>query len=111
MSHDMRLPQKALQMFDVSRLPSGLTQARFPSRVTQIIAPFSLWWVGMVCEYALWRDDLPTLERLMPGVRATTEAFQRYIGTDGLLHAPEGWNTLDWVPAWIAGIPPDANTG
>jgi len=111
MTRDERLPRKALRLFDESRLPSGLTQARFPSRKPQIIAPFALWWVGMVHEYALWRDDVHFVKSLMPGVRATMEAFQRYMGEDGLLHAPEGWNTMDWVPEWVAGMPPDAIDG
>jgi hypothetical protein len=112
MTRDDRLPRKALEMFDTSRLASGLTQARYPSRVPQVIAPFSLWWVAMVCDYALWRDDLPLVERLMPGVRATVGAFERFLGAeDGLLHSPEGWNTFDWVPSWEAGIPPGGKLG
>jgi hypothetical protein len=110
MTRDVRLPRKALTMFDESRLPSGLTQSRYPSRQTQIIAPFAIWWVGMVYDYAQWRDENFAL-RFMPGVRATMEAFARWMGKDGLLHAPDGWNTLDWVPNWEGGIPADAVTG
>ena len=47
--------RKAIEMFDQSRMANGLTQSRYPSRVRQIIPPFSLWWVGMVYDYALWR--------------------------------------------------------
>ncbi|HMO56350.1 MAG TPA: alpha-L-rhamnosidase C-terminal domain-containing protein [Roseiflexaceae bacterium] len=111
MTHDTRLIRKALQLFDASRLPSGLTQSRFPSRRMQIIAPFALWWVGMVYDYAFWRDDAALVHALLPGVRATIEAFTRYRTADGLLRSPEGWNTLDWVPAWEAGIPPEGVGG
>jgi alpha-L-rhamnosidase len=113
MSRDDRLPRKAITLFDASRLPSGLTQSRYPCRVMQIIASWTLWWVAMVRDYALWRDDRPFVEGLMPGVRATMEGFRRYYGSDGLLHAPEGWNNFDWVPAWSeeAGCPPDAVSG
>lgn len=111
MTRDDRLPRKALRIFDASRTPSGFTQSRYPARILQIIAPFCLWWVGMVHEYTLWRKDLAYVKSLLPGVRATLEAFQRYIGNDGLLHAPQGWNTLDWVPTWEAGNPPDATDG
>ena len=34
---DDRLPRKAIEMFDCSRLTDGLTQARYPSRVTQVM--------------------------------------------------------------------------
>jgi alpha-L-rhamnosidase len=111
MTRDERLPRKALIMFDASRLPSGLTQSRYPCRVPQVIAPFSLWWVAMVHDYAHWRDDQSFVRSLLPGVRMTLEAFQRYIGTDGLLHAPDGWNVMDWVKEWEAGIPPGGVNG
>jgi len=72
-----------------------------------------LWWVAMVADYALWRDDRAFVESLMPGVRATLEGFRRFLGPDGLLHAPEGWNVMDWVPAWSedAGAPPEGASG
>jgi alpha-L-rhamnosidase len=114
MTRDSRLARKALRMFDSSRLASGLVQSRYPSRVKQIIAPFALWWVMMVRDYAFWKDDLPFVRDLMPGVRATLTGFDRFIGQDGLLYGPEGWNTLDWVPEWSkkdAGVPPDGHLG
>ncbi len=112
MTRDDRLPRKALALYDASHLPNGLTQARYPCRVTQIIGPFCLWWVGMVYEYACWRDDQHFIHQLMPGVRATLEAFRRYIDAEnGLLSPLPGWNTLDWVPEWEAGCPPDAISG
>lgn len=111
MTRDERLARKALRMFDASRRPDGLTQSRFPCRVLQVIAPFALWWVGMVRDYAFWRGDAAVVAELMPGVRQTLEAFRRSVGPDGLLRAPAGWNTLDWVPAWEAGIPPGGVDG
>jgi hypothetical protein len=114
MSRDERLPRKALRMFDVSRLPSGLTQSRYPCSLVQVIPPFSLWWCCMVRDYALWRGDPAVVRGFMAGVRANIEGYLRYVSdTDGLLHAPEGWNFIDWVPAWDkdAGIPPDGVTG
>ena len=110
-TRDSRLARKALGLFDASRLPSGLVQSRFPSRQLQIIAPFALWWVAMAHDYALWRDDWPLVAGLMPGVRATLEAFRRWVGPGGLLRAPEGWNIMDWVPEWQAGIPPEGIGG
>ena len=111
MTRDDRLPRKALQMYDDSRLASGLTQSRYPCHLMQVIPAFALWWVAMVRDYALWRDDRGFVESLMPGVRATVEGFRRFVGSDGLLHAIEGWNTIDWVEAWEAGMPPDALDG
>jgi hypothetical protein len=112
LTRDARLPRKALHLFDRSRLASGLTQARYPSHLPQVIAPFALWWVAMVRDYAFWRDDPAAVAALMPGVRATVEGFLRFLGPDGLVHAPDGWNYMDWVPSWEpGGIPPDAAAG
>ena len=113
MSRDDRLPRKAMSLYDSSRRPDGFLQSRYPCRIPQVIAPFSLWWVGMLWDYAHWRDDPAFVRSLLPGMRATLEAFRRCIGGDGLLHAPEGWNIMDWVPAWdlSAGVPPEGVRG
>jgi len=108
---DDRLPKKALLMFDRSRKLSGLTQSRYPSRMMQVIPPFSLWWVGMVYDFAMWRDDPAFVKSLIPGVRSVLDAFIGYINADGLVEGPMGWNFTDWVPNWWDGIPPDGHTG
>ena len=75
LTEDDRLPRKVLQLFDWSRLPEGLTQSRYPSRIRQMIPPFSLWWVAMVSDYLLWRGDPAFVRSLLPGVRAVLDAF------------------------------------
>jgi alpha-L-rhamnosidase len=112
MTRDVALPQKALMLFDHSRFPNGLTHSRFPTRLPQLIAPFSLWWVLMACDHAYWRDSA-FVRTLMPGVRQTMQAYERHLNTDGLIDAPEGWNCFDWVPSWDsdAGTPPDGVSG
>ena len=94
LTRDDRLPRAALRQFDDSRLPSGLTQSRYPSRVTQVITPFALWWVGMVHDYALWRDDPALVRELLPGVRAVIDGFGRFLNADGLVEAPAGWSPV-----------------
>jgi hypothetical protein len=111
LTRDDRLPRKALRMFDASRLPRGLTQSRYPSRVTQIIPPFSLWWVAMVHDYALWRDGLALVRDLMPGVREVLDRFHNFLNADGLVEAPPGWNFMDWAIEWKDGVPPDGELG
>ena len=99
LTRDDRLPRKALRMFDASRLPSGLTQSRYPSRVTQVIPSCCPWWVAMVHDFARWRDDEAFVRGLMPGVRAVVGSFRAFLTADGLLQAPEVWNYRDYVPA------------
>ena len=120
LTRDDRLPRKALQMGYASLLPDrGLAQSRYPSRVAQVIPPFSLWWVAMLHDFALWRGDLPFVHTLMPGVRFFLDTWLALRRADGLVHSPDGWNFTDWVPAWTAtthdirnwGVPPDGETG
>jgi alpha-L-rhamnosidase len=106
-SSDDRLPRKSIRLFGLSRLPDGLTQARYPSRDIQVIPPFSLWWIGMVYDYALWRGDRTFVSELLPGVRSTLDAFLVHVQSDNLLKAPDGWNFSDWIADWPLGVPPD----
>jgi hypothetical protein len=110
-STDERLPRKSIRMFGLSRLPDGFTQARYPSRDLQVIPPFSLWWIGMVYDYALWRGDRSFIAGLLPGVRAVLDSFLAHVQPNDLLKAPGGWNFSDWIADWPLGVPPDGFDG
>jgi hypothetical protein len=58
MSGDDRLMRQALTHFDYSRIPEGITASRYPSDLGQYIPTFSLFWVAMVHDYWMHRDDL-----------------------------------------------------
>ena len=103
-NRDCLLPRKALKLFDWSRMSTGLTSSRYPTRMRQTIPPFSLWWIGMVLDYALWRDDPATVRECMPGVRSVLDAFCQKCGDNGLLRPMEGWNFSDWVKEWENGL-------
>jgi hypothetical protein len=107
---DDRLPRQALRAFDRSRRPDGLTMSRTPSRVVQIIPPFSLWWVLMIHDFALWRGDMAFVKTLMPGLRGVLDHYIDHI-KDGIVYAPIGWNFTDWVDGWPSGIPAGADRG
>lgn len=108
---DSSLQRKAMLLFDESRTPGGLTKSRIPDNSSQTIPGFSLWWVMMVYDYALWRDDKPFVRERMLGVHAVLDSFLNRIGEDGLMRAHFGWNFTDWVQGWGGGIPEDAHRG
>jgi hypothetical protein len=110
MQHDNRLPRKALQQFLQSRRGEML-QALFPSKEVLFLPSFSLWYVGMVHDYALWRGEPEFVRSLLPDLRAMVDAFQQKSNADGLVEPHRGWNYVDWVgaPGWQSGIPPKAN--
>jgi alpha-L-rhamnosidase len=110
-TNDDRLPRKALKMFDFSRVNWGLTDSRYPSRVRQIIPPFSLWWIGMVYDFGLWRQDKKFVQELMPGVHQVLDRYLSYMNKDGLIQAPNGWMFMDWALSWDDGMPPEGEFG
>lgn len=104
---DTRLGARAVRLFDWSRLPEGLTQSRYPSRVEQIIPPFSLIWVLMVED--LWRyapEEAATVKECLPGCRGVLEWFGRHLTADGVLRGGlPWWNFVDWSDGFPGGVP------
>lgn len=110
-TRDNRLVRKCIESFDYSRTPSGLTQSRYPSRIRQVLAPFSLFWVGMVHDYALWRGDADFIRQRMRGVRSVLDWYMGKMNRDHLVECDEGWNFMDWVPTWTDGVHPGMEEG
>jgi alpha-L-rhamnosidase len=110
---DDRLPQRALDDFADARLADGLVPARHPARGTQVIPPFALWWIGMLHDRWLWRDDPQRVRRLLPVARGVLDAWWAFRNADGLIEAPAGWNFVDWVTThgWQLGMPAGADRG
>lgn len=106
-SHDgAGLPEQALRAFDLSRQLSGITLSRAPSYVRQVIPEYSLWYVNMVHDLAMWRGERAFVSGLMPGVRGVLDHYKNLRREDGLLDPAPGWNMVDWVPSWPNGCPP-----
>lgn len=117
---DDRLMKKAIRMFDWSRTYEGITASRYPSRVPQYIPPFSLYWVNMVHDYWMHRDDTEFVKSCLPGVKTILTWFEDKVDPKtGLLGAMPHWNFTDWPKEWPwnsrdipnGGVPPGAITG
>ncbi len=109
LTQDDRLPSKAIKLFHQSRMPNNLTQSRYPSRVQQIIPPFSMWWIGMLHDSAYWRGRGTEVRSMLPAMRGVLDAFLAGTQDNGLVAPPAGWNFVDWVPGWQGGMPPGAD--
>ena len=99
-SDDDRLARKCIRLFADSILPMGLTQSRYPSSNGQVIPQFSLFWVAMLHDHAVWRGDFDWLRQFMPGARRVMEVYLAGIRPDGTLETPPGWNWVDWSHVW-----------
>lgn len=108
---DDRLGRQALEAFNDSRVPDGLTQSRYPSSLVQMIPTFSLLWVGMLHDFYMYRDDPDFLRRQVPGTRSVLDWFLRRQRPDGLLGKIEWWPFVDWGKDFDGGVPPQDENG
>ncbi|HWA88016.1 MAG TPA: alpha-L-rhamnosidase C-terminal domain-containing protein, partial [Opitutus sp.] len=100
-SGDDRLMRNAIEQYDHSRLPEGLTQSRYPCTDLQIIPPFSLFWIGMVHDYWIHRDDPAFVAARLPGIAAVLGWFEQHVDArTGLLRDVPYWNFVDWSLGW-----------
>jgi alpha-L-rhamnosidase len=110
-SGDDRLMRNAIEQFDDSRTSEGLTASSHPSSLRQQIPPFSLWWIAMVHDYWMLRDDQPFVRARMQGVRSVLDWFENHVDETGLLGPMPWWNYLDWAKNYPGGIPPGGGKG
>lgn len=96
-SGDDRLARNAINLMDHSRIPEGVTQSRWPTHSTQIISTFSLWYIGLLHDYWMYRADSSFIREKLVGERAVLDFFSKYQGTDGSLKAAPYWTFIDWV--------------
>jgi hypothetical protein len=96
---DDRLARQALEAFDDSRFPDGITRSRYPSSLAQTIPTFSLLWVGMVRDYWMYRPDPGPAKASIAGTRTVMDWFAKYEQPDGLLKQLPWWSFVDWVPS------------
>ena len=108
---DDRLARQAIQAFNNSRVPDGLTQSRYPSSLLQMIPTFSLLWVGMVQDFWMYRGDAEFVKAQLPGTRAVLDWYLRQQRPDGLLGHIEWWPFVDWGKDFESGEPPQEADG
>ena len=109
MDGDDRLMRKAIEAFDNSRTSEGLTASRYPSHEEQFIPPYSLFWIDMVHDYWMHRDDPAFVEPLLTGVRGVVDWYAPYLDESGMVGPAPWWNFVDW--SYEQGVPPGAERG
>jgi alpha-L-rhamnosidase len=108
---DDRLGRQAIEAFDHSRIPDGLTQSRYPSSLVQMIPTFSLLWIGMVHDFWQYRGDAEFVRGQLAGTRAVLDWYIRRQRPDGLLGKLPWWPFLDWGKDFEFGMPPQDEDG
>jgi hypothetical protein len=94
---DDRLARNALNQMDHSRLPEGVTASCYPSKGTQVISTFSLWYIGMLHDYWMYRGDNAFIKNKLLGERGVLDFFSKYQQADGSLKDTPYWAFVDWA--------------
>jgi alpha-L-rhamnosidase len=111
LANDDRLARQAIEAFNNSRVPDGLTQSRYPSSLVQMIPTFSLLWVGMVHDFWLYREDPAFVRAQFPGMRAVLDWYLDRQRADGLIGKLPWWPFVDWGKDFAFGMPPQDEDG
>ncbi|WP_162271370.1 alpha-L-rhamnosidase C-terminal domain-containing protein [Luteitalea pratensis] len=111
MSNDDRLVRQAIEHFDFSRIPEGITASRYPSDLGQYIPTFSPIWVAMVHDFWMHRDAPDYVRGFLPGTRSVLAWFERQVDDTGLLGPISWWPYVDWAKEWGRGVPPGGSEG
>lgn len=96
---DDRLGRQAIEAFNDSRIPEGITRSRYPSALPQNIPTFSLLWIGMLHDWWMYRPDPAPVRESMEGTRSVLGWFGEHERPDGLLEKLPWWSFIDWVPS------------
>ena len=112
-SGDDRLMRNAINLMDHSRIAEGLTLSRHPSYSPQIISTFSLWYIGVLHDYWMYRPDSNFVKDKLQGERSVLDFFSKYQQPDGSLKGTPYWTFVDWAEGknWDGGKPPIGSKG
>lgn len=96
-SGDPRLAEQAIDAFAASDADGGLIEGAYPQRTSNVIAPFSLLWVGMLDDWRMRQPDPAPIIRHLERMRKILDWFEPWQQPSGLLGRNPQWNFIDWV--------------
>ena len=96
-SGDPRLAVQAIDAFAESNADGGLEQGAYPSRSDNVIATFSLAWIGMLSDWSMEQPDTALIVRHLPRMRTILNWFEPWRTPNGLLGKNPQWNFIDWA--------------
>jgi hypothetical protein len=111
-SGDDRLMRKAIDDFFHSRVAEGLTQGRYPNNRLQVIPPFSLYWISMIHDYWMHRQDDSFIREKLFAIKGVLDWYENRIDLPKQMLGPmDWWNFVDWDTRFANGVPDGATDG
>ncbi len=104
-SGDDRLMKNAIKQFAHSITDEGITQSRYPSSLPQMIPPFALFWINMLHDYYMHREDPEFVKEYLPQVVSILYWFENKLEHDFVLGPMPWWSYTD-VTGWEMASPP-----
>ena len=101
---DDRLARNALTEIDHSRIAEGVTRSCYPTKGTQIISTFSLWYICMLHDYWMYRGNNKFIKDKLVGERDILNFFSKYQQADGSLKNTPYWAFVDWAGNFGGGV-------
>ncbi|MBN2813426.1 MAG: hypothetical protein JXQ80_05075 [Bacteroidales bacterium] len=71
--------------------------SRYPSKGPQIISTFSLWYIGMLYDYRMYRPDADFVKEKLVGTKSVLDFFGKYQEADGSLKDTHYWTFVEWA--------------
>ncbi|WP_114749302.1 alpha-L-rhamnosidase-related protein [Pleomorphovibrio marinus] len=110
-SGDDRLMKNTLHQFAHSITDEGITESRYPASYRQYIPPYSLYWVNMLHDYHMHREDPAFIEPYLSKVAGILFWFENKLNEDFLLGPMPWWSYVDVVDGWEMASPPGFKEG
>lgn len=107
---DDRLMKNALRQFAHSITDEGIAQSRYPSNLRQMIPPYSLFWINMMHDYFMHREDPEFVQSYIPQVVSILFWFENKLEEDHILGSMPWWSYTD-VTGWEMASPPGFKEG
>ena len=85
LSGDERMSKNAIELFNSSRLPEGLTYSRYPSNIPQINPQYSLAWVQTIHDFMQYSADTTFARQFLDGIADVLAWHTKLIDSTGML--------------------------
>ena len=96
-SHDDRLVRNAIDNGRQSVVADGITMSRYPTNLHQFIPSFSIWWIAMLHDYWMHRNDEAFVAKHLPYVRMVLDYYEKHLHNDASLSYIYYWFFTDWT--------------